>query len=222
MVPKPNGRPPERVLIVDDDPIVRSALRLALSGRSIIIVGEAQHGAQALQMLESGVATDVILMDIWTPTISGIAAAGPIGSRFPHLRIILMTNFLSNDLLPHIATAGVHGCLLKSAGIDEMIAAIHGAESAVTAAEPPVELSVRERQIIALIGLGSSNRRIAETLELTVSTVKTYIARLYTKLGVHNRVQLVRAARETNRVGAGEFTPSSDGRFESAQAAYEG
>ncbi|GIT80769.1 DNA-binding response regulator [Leifsonia sp. LS1] len=210
-----------RLLIVDDDPIVRRAFRLALHGETITVVGEASDGVDALLLLETHRnLIDVVLLDVRMPTMSGIATVNPIRVRFPAVRIVLTTSFLDDSLSAHISNMGAHGFVAKSAPIDDFTRAILGDQR--RSEEPPgvieTTLTTRERSVAALVAEGYSNSGIAAVLGLSVNTVKTYTSRIFAKLGVRNRVQLA------NRVSLGQnrVPPLVDGRARDGDRAGSG
>jgi DNA-binding NarL/FixJ family response regulator len=216
-----------RVLLVDDDPLVRAGLRLMLGGTSdITIVGEAADGDEVLAAAERE-APDVILLDIRMPRLDGIAAlhrlraARPTGSPAPPPAVIVLTTFRTDAVVLEALRAGAAGFLLKHTPPVEIMAAIRAAargEPTVSpavlrqlidhvaagspAASPPSSafgrLSGREREVALAVAEGLSNAEIAERLFLSVSSVKAHISTALDKLGVDNRIQLAIIAHDAS------------------------
>lgn len=208
---------PIRLALVDDDPMVRSALRMMLGGDSgIEVVAEAADGEQALTVVpESG--ADVVLMDIRMPVRDGLSATELLLHRHPALKIIVLTTFDTDDMVLSALRLGAAGFMLKDTPPARLVEAVRTVAAgqpmlspSVTArliaavAQPlPVEsdrsrtartaiatLTDREREVALAVGRGLSNAEISGELFMSVPTVKTHVGRLFTKLDVDNRVQL--------------------------------
>lgn len=203
-----------RVLLVDDQHLVRAGLRmLCESAPDLEIVGEAVDGEQAVRQVEK-LTPDVVLMDLRIPRLDGTEATGRILRGHPATRVVVLTAFDDDDHLYPAWAAGACGFLAKNAEPAELLTAIrraadgespfsarlldrlvHQAISAHTPQRQPVpalpaEITERERDVLELLGDGPSNAEIAQRLNLGVTTVKTHIAGLMTKTGRTNRVQL--------------------------------
>ena len=200
-----------RVLLVDDQQLVRAGLRmLCESVPDMEVVGEAPEGATAVRLAEQ-LHPDVILMDLRMPGMDGTAATARILAARPAARVVVLTTFDDDDHLYPALAAGACGFLVKDATPAELLDGVRRAaagdspfsqavlkrlvEQAVKAqsvvAPPDVPgLTEREREVLALIGMGLSNPEIAARLHLGVTTVKTHVAHLMTKTGSGNRVQL--------------------------------
>ncbi len=203
-----------RVLVVDDDPLVRSALRLMLGGQAHIeIVGEAGDGAEGAE-LAAAVRPDVALVDIRMPVMDGLVATATMLARPNPPRVIVLTTFDADEYVLGALTAGADGFLLKDTAPDEIVAAIgkvatgepmlspsvtqtlirrirDGADPAAAAGEAKLAtLTDREREVALAIGRGLSNAEIGAELYLSVATVKAHVSRLFDKLGTANRVQI--------------------------------
>ena len=204
-----------RVALVDDDPLVRSALALMLGGQpDLEVVGEAGDGREGLVMIER-LRPDVVLMDIRMPRVDGLAATRALHARSDPPRVIVLTTFDADDHVVEALAAGADGFLLKDTPPPQIIAAIR----AVAAGDPMLSPSVtrtliqrlrddadddrsgtatrrlalltgREHEVALAVGRGLSNAEIAGELHLSVPTVKAYVSRLFEKLQVTNRVQI--------------------------------
>jgi DNA-binding NarL/FixJ family response regulator len=215
------------VLLVDDQALVRGGFRLILEGQpDIEVVGEAADGVQAIELARER-NPDVVLMDIRMPRMDGIAATRMLldGSD-DRPRILVLTTFDHEEYVYEALRAGASGFLLKSAPPQELAAAIRtvAAGDALLAPDitrrliqdyvarprtPPTAsaafdaLTARETQVLTLIARGRSNGEIAAELYLSEPTVKTHVTRIFTKLGVRDRVQAVVLAYEGGLVHAG-------------------
>jgi DNA-binding NarL/FixJ family response regulator len=214
-----------RVIVADDQEIVRTGLRMILDAQpDIDVVGEAADGRQAVELARR-LRPDVCLFDIRMPGVDGIEAtrliAGPAVAA--PLAVVVITTFDLDDYVYAALRAGARGFLLKDAGPDLLAQAVHAAANgdaliapSITArlleafagsgaASPPVQpvdpLTDREEQVLATVAQGLTNSEIAGELYITLSTVKTHIASLMAKLGARNRVEIAIWAYETNRAG---------------------
>ena len=199
-----------RVLIADDQRLVRAGLRmLCESAEGIEVVGEAADGAQAVR-LAAELAPDVILMDLRMPGVDGITATRQVVSGHPESKILIITTFDDDDHLYPALAAGAAGFLVKDTGPADLVDAIRRTASGdftvsphllarlvsrALDARPPgpsdtVPLTAREEDVLPLVVEGLSNQEIADRLHLGVTTVKTHVANLMSKLGAQNRVQL--------------------------------
>jgi DNA-binding NarL/FixJ family response regulator len=204
-----------RVLVVDDDPLVRSALALMLGGESDIeVVGEAGDGAAGIQLAGS-LAPDVVLMDIRMPRLNGLEATRRLRDRDEPPRVIVLTTFDADDHVFEALAAGADGFLLKDTPPAEIVAAIRkvvdgepmlspsvtrtlihrvrqdgSADRATRAEERLGRLTDRERDVALAVARGLSNAEIAAELFLSVPTVKAHVSRLFEKLDLTNRVQI--------------------------------
>lgn len=192
-----------RILIVDDQAEFRSGLRDLLStAPGIEIAGEASNGEEAV-IAALRLTPDIVLMDIRMPVMDGIAATLAIRSRDPQACILVLTTFDEDRLVRESIRAGAAGYLLKGTPLDDMLAIFALALRGYTAIGKGVrlpdekrydddrilQLSSREREILALIGQGLTNRDIAETLFLTEGTVKNYVTQILSTLGVRHRTE---------------------------------
>jgi DNA-binding NarL/FixJ family response regulator len=209
------GAAQTRVLIVDDDPLVRSALALMLGGQADLeVVGEAGDGREGLELAGS-LAPDVILMDIRMPRVNGLDATRELHARAEPPRVIVLTTFDADDHVFGALAAGADGFLLKDTPPAEIVAAIRKVSAGEPMLSPSVtrtllhrlrsedshgrsseasvrlsSLTEREREVALAVGRGLSNAEIAGELYLSVPTVKAHVSRLFDKLQVTNRVQI--------------------------------
>jgi DNA-binding NarL/FixJ family response regulator len=221
--------PRVRVLIVDDDDLMRAGLRGVLaSDDAIELVGEASDGREAAYRVRL-LRPDVVLMDVRMPDLDGISATRELTAGFPDVRVVILTTFEQDDYIFGALSAGASGFLLKRTRPEELIAAIHTIAAgdsllspSVTsrvvermAGQPPPdaapdprlsELTPRETQVLELVARGRSNAEIAEELIIEESTVKTHVKRVLAKLDARDRVQAVIFAYES-----GLTQPGADG-----------
>jgi DNA-binding NarL/FixJ family response regulator len=212
--------PPVRVLVVDDDDLMRAGLRGVLAhDEHIEVVGEARDGRDALYRTRL-LAPDVVLMDIRMPDLDGIAATRELLGAFPGVRVVILTTFLQDDYIFGALSAGASGFLLKRTAPEELIAAIHTIAAGDSLLSPSVTsrviarmaqqpapdaardtrldgLTPREREVLAQVARGLTNGEIAAVLVIEESTVKTHVKRVLAKLGVRDRVQAVIFAFES-------------------------
>ena len=203
-----------RVLLVDDDALVRAGLSMMLNGAGdLLIVGEAGDGDQVPAAVAKH-RPDVVLMDLRMPGVDGITATERIRASRPAVQIVVLTTFDDDDhLFPAIA-AGACGFLVKDAAPEDLLDGIRRAAAddspfspsvlrrimaqavagriatPTPAIRPELGLTSRETEVLALVGQGLSNAEIADGLHLGVTTVKTHIGSLMTKTGATNRVRL--------------------------------
>lgn len=216
-----------RVLIADDQPLVRRGLALILGpDPEFEVVGEAEDGARAVALARQ-VLPDVVVMDIRMPVLDGVKATEELARTLPETRVLALSTFDMDEYVVAALRAGAYGFLPKDVSPEELVAAVrtvHAGEAAVTprlltrlisayvraparplpaAAAPPAELTPREREIWHLLATGLDNAEIARDLDISVSTVKNHITGIFGKLGVRDRAQAVIAAYESGLVAAG-------------------
>jgi DNA-binding NarL/FixJ family response regulator len=217
-----------RVMVVDDQALVRAGFRMILEAEpDLVVAGEAADGEQAVALVET-CQPDVILMDVRMPGVDGIEATERIlrGSRDTPAKVIMLTTFDMDEYVYDALRAGASGFLLKDVPPEQLvdgIRAVVSGEALLSAsitkrmievyldrppvADPPAalgSLTPREREILVLLGNGRSNLEIAEMLVVSETTVKTHVARVLMKLGLRDRVQAVIFAYETGVVSVGK------------------
>jgi len=206
-----------RVLLVDDDALVRSALTLMLGGQADLeVVGEAGDGEAGVALVGS-LRPDVVLMDIRMPGVNGLEATQRLHAQPDPPRVIVLTTFDADDLVVRAVAAGADGFLLKDTPPGDIVAAVRAvvdgepmlsptatralidrvrtdgagpSDRSVAAARRLAVLTEREREVALAVGRGLSNAEIARALHLSVPTVKAHVSRLFDKLGTTNRVQI--------------------------------
>jgi DNA-binding NarL/FixJ family response regulator len=210
-----------RVLIVDDDALVRTGLSMMLAGaEDLQIVAEADDGDK-VRALVAEHTPDVVLMDIRMPRMDGLAATEQIRGHDGAPEIIILTTFDADEHVVRALRAGAGGFLLKDTPPAEIINAIRRVAAGEPILSPSVtrrliaqvtevhrsparellgQLSDREREVVIAIGQGKSNAQIGTELYMSVATVKAHVSRLLTKLGLNNRVQVALLAHDAGLV----------------------
>ncbi|MCZ4516543.1 response regulator transcription factor [Streptomyces sp. ActVer] len=213
--------PPVRVLVVDDQRLIRDGIASLLAIRpGIAVVGTAVDGRDAVaKTLELG--PDVVLMDVRMPEMDGIEAVAVLRGRAPECRVVMLTTFEDEEYVVQALRAGAHGYLLKDLPAEELAHAVRLAHAGVTqldssvarhltaslptptpapTAKPPAtvaaNLSPRETDILRLVAQGHTNREIAARLYLSEGTVKNHVSRILTRLALRDRTQAALRARD--------------------------
>lgn len=214
-----------RVVLADDQDLVRAGLRMILEAHDIDVVGEARNGAQAVQLTQQ-LKPDVCLFDIRMPGVDGIEATRRVAGKdvADPVAVVVITTFDLDDYVHGALKAGARGFLLKDAGPALLIQAVHAAAAGdaliapsvtarllstfaaqtTTTAPPPQPLeplTEREEEVLRTVARGLTNAEIAAALHISLSTVKSHLAALMGKLAVRNRVEIAIYAYETGRVG---------------------
>jgi DNA-binding NarL/FixJ family response regulator len=226
---------PVRVLVADDDDLMRAGLRAVLSSDpSIEIVGEAADGREAVAAARR-LDPDIVLMDVRMPGMDGIAATAEIVEACSHPRVIVLTTFEDDEYVFGALVVGAPGFLLKRTRPEELIAGIHTVAAGESLLSPSVTRRVidrlatqpsldpaarhrlrgvtpREREVLELVARGLSNQEIAEILVVEESTVKSHLKHILAKLGLRDRVQAVVLGYESGLVQPGARPTERRGR----------
>jgi DNA-binding NarL/FixJ family response regulator len=209
-----------RVLIVDDDHLVRAGLvELLTDEPDIEVIGQAATGREAVERVRR-LDPDVVLMDVRMPDLDGIGATRELARVSPRARVLILTTFEQDDYVFGALRAGASGFLLKRTRPEELIAAVHAVAAGDSLLSPSVtrrvidriaqqpapdlaghakleELTLREREVLELIARGLSNREIAAHIVVEESTVRSHIRHILSKLELRDRVQIVIFAYES-------------------------
>ncbi|OEJ30647.1 response regulator [Streptomyces subrutilus] len=215
-----------RVLIADDQPLVRRGLALILApDPAFEVVGEAGDGEEALALAHR-LRPDVVVMDIRMPVLDGVGATERLARTLPECRVLALSTFDMDEYVVAALRAGAYGFLPKDISPEELVAAVrvvHTGEAAVaprlltrlisayvlapSRPQPPAaalgDLTPREQEVWRLMATGLDNAEIAQAMDISVSTVKNHITSVFGKLQVRDRAQAVIAAYETGLVEAG-------------------
>lgn len=212
---------PLRVVLADDQALIRAGFRAFLEARDIRVVGEAADGVEAIEAVKRS-RPDVVLMDIRMPKLDGVEAT----RRLTGQRVLIVTTYELDEYIVEALRAGAAGFILKDAPPDELIHAVRTVAAGDALLAPSVtrrlleqvmrglperpklppsydELTEREREILLLIGRGLSNAEIAQELYLSPGTIKSHVSHILIKLGLRDRVQAVVLAYETGLISVG-------------------
>ncbi|WP_275266159.1 response regulator transcription factor [Nocardioides caldifontis] len=214
-----------RVVLADDEAMVRAGLRLLIDGEpDLEVVGEAVDGEDAVRVVTAQ-RPDVVLMDVRMPRLDGLAAAERIVEAAPGTRVLILTTFDEDAVVDQAMRHGVAGFLLKSSPPEDMVEAIRRASRGQGVIDPAVvpgvisrfgagpatvrhpaldQLTPRETQVLALVGKGLSNAEIAAELYLGETTVKTHLGKVLEKLGLRDRPRAIAFAYESGLLTPGE------------------
>jgi DNA-binding NarL/FixJ family response regulator len=222
-----SGDGPVRIVIVDDDALVRAGLRMLLGGDAgLVVVGEAADGLEAAAVIDRS-DPDLVLMDIRMPRCDGITATAREVARRPDLAVIVLTTFDADELVLGALRAGARGFLLKDTPPAELVDAVRLAAAGRSILSPSVldtvigvaaerdrgdrtaerarfaTLTEREQEVALAIARGRSNARIASDMYVSVATVKTHVGHVLEKLGVEGRVQVAVLVHEAGLAPTG-------------------
>lgn len=211
-----------RVVLADDQPLVRSGLRLLIDqAPDLEVVGEAASGSEAVRLARE-LQPDVVVMDIRMPDVDGIEATRTITAESKATRVVMLTTFDDDESIYGSLRAGASGFLVKDMAVEEILAAVRvvaagdgliapsvtrrlieqfaGRTQAASHPAPLEDITEREREVLTRVARGLSNREIASELYISLPTVKAHIAHLLLKLEARDRVQLVIIAYDAGLV----------------------
>ncbi|WP_328607490.1 response regulator transcription factor [Amycolatopsis sp. NBC_00345] len=215
-----------RVVIADDQALVRTGFRMILASGGIDVVGEAADGAEAVSM-DRALRPDVVLMDVRMPNVDGLEATRRILAQSPACRVLMLTTFDLDRYVYAALAVGASGFLLKDVTPEHLVAAVRLVNTGDALLAPSITrrlverfasgpvaapavhrdltaLTPRELEVLTLLGRGRSNAELATTLTLSEATVKTHVARIFAKLALRDRAQAVVLAYETGLVAPGD------------------
>jgi two-component system response regulator DevR len=200
-----------RILLVDDHEVVRLGLAILLEDDpGVKIVGEAGSAQEALEACER-LRPDLVILDIRLPDQLGVTVCRQIVERWPHIKVIILTSFVNDDLIADAISAGAAGYVLKQVGNEELLRAVEAVRRGEALLNPQVTqrvlqrirqterlldasafrvLSHRELEVLLLVSQGKSNREIAESLSLSEKTIRNHVSNLLNKLHMSNRIEL--------------------------------
>lgn len=216
MTTEGGAKAPARVIVVDDQTVVREGIVMLLGLLpGIEVVGSGGDGEEAVRLVAE-LAPDVVLMDLRMPRVDGAEATRRIRAEYPGTQVVVLTTFADDDSLFPALRAGARGYLTKDAGGDEIVRAVEDvlsgdaglspqiqrrllerlseSEQPAPPPEPPDGLTARETEVLVLIAEGMTNQEIARAMQVSTATVKTHINNLFAKTGLKDRAQAVRYA----------------------------
>ena len=213
-----------KILIVEDNFFLKKALEEKLSNFSDIVIKDtAQNGEEAIAILEKNHVVDLILMDIEMPVMNGIKATEIIKSKYPQIKIVMITVFDNDDNVFNAIKAGADGYLLKETKAEKIHQAIQETLAGGAVMSPSialktlqllknprvfesseateiVDLTTREIEVLEHLSKGLKNKDIADNLFLSTSTVKKHIENIYRKLQAHNRIEMIQKAKQNKLI----------------------
>ncbi|UNK70103.1 response regulator transcription factor [Microbacterium sp. H1-D42] len=214
--------PKIRVLIVDDDPLVRSALsHFVARDPEVDVIGQAENGREAIAFLERDL-PDVVMMDVQMPEMNGIEATAAIAKRWPDVRILAVTTLDGSDTVLPMLSAGASGYLLKDSSAESILAGLREVHSGASSLSPRIAsllvqhvrstaptsdsagtleaLTERETEVLQRLAKGMSNAEIAQSLIVSEGTVKAHLGRIMSKWQLRDRVQILVTAAHAGLV----------------------
>jgi DNA-binding NarL/FixJ family response regulator len=205
-----------RIILADDHALVRAGVRVLVENiPNVEVIGEAGNGNQALALIES-TSPDIALLDMAMPELNGLAVTEAISSRFPEVKVIILSMHQSAEFVLHALRAGADGYIVKDGASSELAAAIEAVARGESYLSPAVsrlvianslgrpeqvpELTARQRQVLRLLVQGQSMKEIAYTLGVSIKTVEAHRAQLMDRLKIHDIPGLVRYAMRTGLI----------------------
>ncbi|WP_030455830.1 response regulator [Herbidospora cretacea] len=204
---------PVRVLVVDDQALIREAIAALLGVQpGVTVVGTAADGHEAVERA-AALRPDIVLMDVRMPRMDGVSAVAALREHAPEVRVVMLTTFDDEEYVVRALRAGATGYLLKDLPARDLAAAVRLAHAGVAQLDPAVTarlvapggarapeaqvpLTARELDVLRLVAAGASNREIADRLHLSEGTVKNHLSRILQRLGLRDRVQAAVYARD--------------------------
>lgn len=212
-----------RVLITDDDPLVRLALsHFVARDPELTVVGQAENGAEAIAFVERE-RPDIVMMDVQMPVMGGIEATGEITSRWPDICVLAVTTLDTRETVIPMLSAGASGYMLKDSSAEELVAALRQAHQGESSLSPRIAamlvkhvrdakhassdgleaLTEREAEVLGCLSQGMSNAEMAQTLHVSEGTIKAHLGSIMSKWQVRDRVQVLVAAARAGLVDFG-------------------
>lgn len=201
-----------RVFLIDNHGVLRQGLRLLIDSHADMhVIGEAERGRGAVEAIERAGGADLVILDISMPDITGTQVAAELRAAFPSLKIVALTRHAEKAYIQQMLQHGANGYVLKQTAGDELVSALRTVLGGGTYLDPAVagklfeagvpargagaaDLTAREREVLALVAYGHTNKEIASLLGITVKTVETHKANAMQKLEIGSRAELVRYA----------------------------
>ncbi len=213
---------PIRIMIVDDQALIRDGLRSLLEAQpDLQVIGAAEDGAEAIdriqQLVQLSTPPDIVLLDIRMPVMDGVAATKIITTKFPNIRVLILTTFDDEEYVSQAVRHGARGYLLKDTPSRDLATAVRAVHEGYTylgpgliqkalippaPIDPSAHLTSREQEVLGLICQGAENREIAATLYISERTVKNHVTNILTRLGLKNRTQAALWAQENRYRGS--------------------
>lgn len=205
-------RPPIRILIVDDHPVLRAGVAAMLGNQSdLLVIGEAGDGAEALEQFRS-LHPDVVVMDLQMPGMNGVEATTAIRAEAPSAKILVLTTYAGDAQAVRALRAGATGYLLKNSLRTQIVDAVRAVHAGKRHIDPDVSeqialhvadepLTERELSVLELVAQGHANKQAAAALGLAEETVKAHLKNIFIKLDVNDRTRAVTVAMERGMLG---------------------
>ncbi len=215
------------VVLVDDHKVVREGTRQILEAAGVVVLGEAETGAQALRLVDE-LAPATLVVDLKLPDMSGVEVVRRIAEAALPVRCLVLSAFDDNVYVAEALAAGAYGYLLKTASASELVAAVSAVAEGTMVLDralgeamarrlrtddgyPVAELTPREVDVVQLMARGKSNKEIAVDLQLGVRTIETYVSNILTKLGVRSRTEAVLRAIDSHLASVERLTRGDHG-----------